>query len=424
MSHDGSARATPHILVVGGGRDIPVRLRAAGARTTFLCRLEVLPSIREVEQAAGAHGLAHTAPVEAWVELARLLHARHPFTAVASFSEKDQDKAAHVAEALELPWHSPETVTLVHDKLAMRERLRAVGVDPTHNALAGSVADIIAFGTERGWPVVVKPAQGTGSSGVTVVAGPEEAEAAWAWAGGAQWVENPLVLVEEYLTGAEFSVETISEDGVHLPVAVVAKHALPTHCVEVGHVAPAGIPAETEARVHILVKELLTALGVRQGVTHTELKLTDDGSVRVVETHLRPAGDDIPTLVRDAVGIDLIDLLVEQTLGRSVLDGLRGNRTAVAEAAGGAAVWYAVPRFPGRVVEVAGVDKARAMPHVVAVDPAIAPGEMVTEVRDSFSRVASVRAVAPTAQAALDAAKAAAALVEAVVEQQDERAGE
>lgn len=417
MADHGTSPAEPHILVVGGGRDIPGRLRAAGAQTTFLCRLEVLPSIREVERAAGVHALAHSAPAEAWTELAALLHARRPFTAVASFSELDQDKAALVARALGLPWHSPETVALVHDKLAMRERLRETGVDATRNALASSAAEIVAFGAAHGWPVVVKPARGTGSSGVTVVTGPHEAEAAWDWAAGAEWTQSPAILVEEYLTGGEYSVETISEDGVHRPVAVVAKHALPTHCVEVGHVVPAGLSANDQAGVYTFVQEVLTALGVRQGVTHTEIKVGDDGRVRVVETHLRPAGDAIPVLVDEALGVDLIGLLIEQTLGRPVLDRLRpGGDPADAEGAGGAAVWYAVPRFPGRVTELTGLEKARAVQHVVAVAAETEAGALLAEVRDSFSRVASVRAVAPTAERALAAARVAAELIEARVE--------
>ncbi|MFJ3928938.1 ATP-grasp domain-containing protein [Streptomyces sp. NPDC090029] len=415
MSQDDKTAAPPHILVIGGGRDIPVRLRAAGARTTFLCRLEVLPSIREVEQATGAHGLARTSPVEHWTELALLLHARDAFTAVASFSEKDQDKAAHVAEALGLPWHSPETVRFVHDKLAMRERLRQTGVDPTHNTLANSVADVITFGNEHGWPVVVKPTQGTGSSGVTVVKGSAQAETAWAWAKDASWAENPQILVEEYLPGREVSVETVSEDGKHVPLAIVAKHAMPTHCVEVGHVVPAELSAESEARIHAFVRDLLMSLGVRHGVTHTELKL-DSTAVRAVETHLRPAGDDIPSLVRDALGIDPINLLVEQTLGRPVLNGLQVVDTARGVGAGAAAVWYSLPASPGLVVDVKGLENARSVPNVVTVTPEIAPGDMVTEVRDSFSRTASVRAAAPTAARALAAAQHAASLIETVVE--------
>ncbi|MFG2485852.1 ATP-grasp domain-containing protein [Streptomyces virginiae] len=416
MANDGSSRAVPHILVIGGGREIPGRLRAAGAQTTFICRLEVLPSIREVERAAGVHGLAHSAPVEAWTELAAQLHSRHPFTAVASFSEKDQDRAAHVARALGLTWHSPETVTLVHDKLAMRKRLREAGVDETHNALAASAAEVVAFGATHGWPVVVKPCQGTGSSGVSVVAGPEQAQRAWDWAAGAEWTESPAILVEEYLAGSEFSVETLSENGAHQPVAIVAKHALPTHCVEVGHVVPAGLSTGNQARVHTFVRDMLTALGVRQGVTHTEIKIAEDGRVRVVETHLRPAGDDIPVLVHEALGVDLVGLLAEQTLGRPALDRLRAADPADGAGAGAAAVWYALPRFPGRVTRITGLEKARSAEHVVAVVAETEVGALVAEVRDSFCRVASVRAVASTAERALVAAREAAELIEVQVE--------
>ncbi|MFJ8047966.1 ATP-grasp domain-containing protein [Streptomyces luteogriseus] len=416
MTHDNGAHGEPHILVIGGGREIPGRLRAAGARTTFICRLEVLPSILEVERAAGVHSLAHSAPVEAWTELAALLHARDPFTAVASFSEKDQDKAAHVAQALGLTWHSPETVTLVHDKVAMRQRLRAAGVDTTRNALAASADDVVAFGATYGWPVVVKPVQGTASSGVTVVEGPDQVPDAWSWAAGAEWVETPDVLVEEYLSGAEYSVEMFSDDGVHEPVAMTAKHSLPTHCVEVGHVVPADLPSAVQERVHAFVRDLLDALGVRRGGTHTEVKIAEDGRIRVVETHLRPPGDDTPTLVHDALGVDMIGLLVEQTLGGPALARLQSGDAFDGSGAGAAAIWYALPRFPGRVTEITGLDKARSVEHVVAAAAVIETGAQITEVRDSWTRLASVRAKAATADSALAAARCGAELIEAQVE--------
>ncbi|MER7518609.1 ATP-grasp domain-containing protein [Streptomyces sp. NPDC126499] len=415
MTHD-DVLGAPHILVIGGGREIPGRLREAGARTSFICRLEVLPSIREVERTAGVHGLAHTAPVEAWTELAVLLHARDPFTAVASFSELDQDKAAHVAQALGLTWHTPETVTLVHDKLAMRQRLREAGVDATRNAPVASGDDVVAFGDAYGWPVVVKPVQGTASSGVTVVDGPEQAAEAWSWAAAADWADSPDVLVEEYLTGAEYTVEMFSDDGVHELVAMTAKHSLPTHCVEVGHVVPAGLTPQDEARVRAFVGDMLDAIGVRRGGTHTEIKLAEDGQLRVVETHLRPPGDDTPDLVQDALGVDMIALLVDQTLGRPALARLRSGEAFDGTGAGAAAIWYALPSFPGRITAITGLDKARAVEHVVAAASVAETGAVITEVRDSWCRLASVRAKAATVDSALAAARQGAELIEAQVE--------
>jgi biotin carboxylase len=415
----------PHVLVVGGGRDIPARLRALGAQTTFLCRLGVVESIHEPRSVAGIHGLRASAPNADWVALARTLHDLHRFSAVASFSEKDQDKAADVAEALGLPWHTPETVTLVHDKSAMRERLAKAGVDETTNGLVHSAGEVIDFGESYGWPVVVKPASGTGSSGVTIVAGPEYVHDAWGWAGTAQWTESAAIIVEQFLPGREYSVESLSEGGVHVPVAIVEKHTLPTHCVEVGHVTPALLPEAAGELIRGLVRDALTALGVRAGVTHTEVMLCDDGLPRVIETHLRPGGDDIPLLVRDGLGVDLIDLLVRQTLGERVLGEVREQLSRSADragadrgdaGAGAAAIWFAVPEAAGRVVALAGLDEAAGMPGVVSVEPEISIGETTGGVHDTFSRAVAVRAVASDAQQALRAARAASEAIRVFVE--------
>ncbi len=64
----------------------------------------------------------------------------------------------------------PEALRYAQDKLAMRERLTALGVPCPRWARAGTVADVEAFGAEVGWPVVAKtPRGGYDGKGVRVV---------------------------------------------------------------------------------------------------------------------------------------------------------------------------------------------------------------------------------------------------------------
>jgi biotin carboxylase len=408
----------PHVLVVGGGREIPGRLRERGARVTFLCRLGVVESIIDPRAAAGIHGLPPAAPTADWVALARFLHQRDGFTAVASFSEKDQDKAAEVAVALGLPWHSPETVRLVHDKSAMRGRLVEAGVDDTTNAVVRSTADVVGFGERHGWPVVVKPASGTGSSGVTIVTDAGKVAEAWDWVTAARLAENDTILVEQYLTGDQYSVETYSEDGAHVPVAIVEQHVQPPHCVNVAYVTPAPLAARTAERIRSTVGEALAALGIRDGVTNTEIMLGGDGVPRVIEVNLRPAGDDTPELVLDGLGVDLIDLLVRRTLGERVIDELRGMLGRPG-GAGAAAICFTSPDRIGRVVEIAGLDEASREPGVVAVRPLLAVGDMTEQVLDAFSRGAVVRCSGQDARETLRAARSAAKRIRIVTDRHD-----
>jgi 5-(carboxyamino)imidazole ribonucleotide synthase len=97
-----------------------------------------------------------------------------------------------------VPLHpTPEALHFAQDKLAMRERLSAIGVACPEWARAATAADVQAFGDRVGWPVVAKtPRGGYDGKGVRVVESADEV---------ADWLEQvgspgPLldgVLLEE-----------------------------------------------------------------------------------------------------------------------------------------------------------------------------------------------------------------------------------
>ncbi|WP_335938776.1 ATP-grasp domain-containing protein [Streptomyces sp. PTD5-9] len=386
---------TEHVLIVGGGREIPGLIRETGGpgvATTILCRMDLVPKIRNPGQHDRVIGLRSEAPVEEWTALAAAVHAHHPFTRVGTFGERDQDRAAAVAEALGLPCHTPRTIAWVHDKHAMRRRLAETGVDTTPVARVADAAALRAFLDEHGAPCVVKPAQGAGSFGVSVVRGPEEADAAFARASADfALIPDAGVLVERFHEGPQFSVEAFSEDGEHEIVAITRKFSDPVGFVEIGHVAPAALGAEETEAVHAYVRALLDALEIGYGITHTEVVLTAAGP-RVIETHVRMAGDEIPYLVQDVTGVDLIACVVRQTLGLPVLADIRRTLADPSVDRRPEAIWFAVPRARGTLSSIGGMDEAAGQPDVVAVEALLGPGDEVGGLDSSESRAAFVRA--------------------------------
>ncbi|GGT16657.1 hypothetical protein GCM10010271_19430 [Streptomyces kurssanovii] len=409
---------TEHVLIVGGGREIPGLIREAGGpdvATTILCRMDMIPKIRRPGQHDRVIAVRSDAPDEEWIAPAAAVHARTPFTRVGTFGERDQDRAAAVAKALRLPCHTPETITWVHDKHAMRRRLTETGVDDTPVARVADPAQLRAFIAEHGTPCVVKPAQGAGSFGVSVVRSPEEADAAFARAArDFEVIPDAGVLVERFHEGPQFSVEAFSEDGEHEILAVTRKFSDPVGFVELGHVVPAALTPEQSGLVHGYVRRLLDALGVDHGVTHTEIVLTDAGP-RVIETHVRPAGDEIPYLVHDVTGVDLIDFIVRQTLGEPVLADIRKALADPDVDRRPEAIWFAVPQARGELTEVNGLEKAAALPGVVAAEALLAPGDEVGDLDSSESRAAFVRARGADAAEAVARARAAVAELDFVV---------
>ncbi|MGW4645151.1 ATP-grasp domain-containing protein [Kitasatospora sp. NPDC004289] len=404
-----------HVLIVGPGRDFPARLRAAGpgTETTVICQVEYLAKVREPGANARVLGARGDDPAE-WVALAAAAHARHPFTRIATFGERDQDHYAAIGQALGLAAHTPETVELVHDKGRMRERLRAAGIDSTASARATDVDGLLAFVREHGLPCVVKPVASSGSAGVTKVTTEDGLAGAFERADGSYLgLGHSGVLVEEYLEGTQYSVEAFSEDGEHQVVGITLKYSDPVGFVELGHVSPAPLTDGQAEEVHAYVGRVLDALGIAAGPTHSEVVLTAKGP-RLIETHVRMGGDQIPLITLEATGVDIDDCAVRQTLGEPVLLAIRA---ALASAAGrpSSAIWFGALDTTGVLETVSGLDEARALPGVTEAAALAKPGATVGGLQHSESRVAYARALAPTPDEAVAAARAAVARLEFTV---------
>lgn len=393
---------TEHVLVVGGGMEIPGLLRAhvPGLRTSVMCQMYVLPRLRDVDQHARVLAFQSDSPDTEWIGAALGIHRDDPFTRIAAFSERDQLRAARLAEALGLAWHPVELVRAVYDKELTRRILAEAGVEKVvarRCASGDEAADWVAGNPGR-W--VLKPVDGTGSAGVSVVSTPEEARHAYARCSKADHsgdIDRAHVLVEEYLTGPQISVESFSEDGEHCVVAATGKFSHPGSLVELGHVVPALISESQREDVWRYLPEVLDALGVRNGTCHTELVLTDAGP-RLIETHLRLGGDDIPALVKGATGVDLVDAIVRQTVGERVLAQIRERLEHRPEQA--QAIWFGSSPCEGRVVRVEGLEELKSQDGF-DVESYVGAEDDVRTLEDSHTRILQVRAHAPTPEEAV-----------------------
>jgi biotin carboxylase len=399
--------APMHLLIVSGGRDLPDRARAAwpGLRTTVICRPEVVPRLRSREKIERLIVLKEDAPVEEWVAAARFVHTVDPVDRLANFTEKDTEKTAAIGLAMGLPWHSPATVRAVADKQQMRRVLAEAGIGRIRAYTVRDADDVRAVAETTDYPLVCKPARGVASKGVSRIDGPNDIDRALRWgASGAGDLDSAELLVEPFLVGVEYSVEAVSEDGEHVVVGITRKISEHEHFVEVGHIVPAGLPTDETERIGAAVRDMLVALDVRTAVTHTEV-IVDPDDVHIVETHLRPAGDEIPELWAKVTGVDLIDVVARQAVGLEVLDGVRAAVATDGERPAAAAIWYACPDAVGEIVSVDGTDEARAVDGVYDVEVLREPGKRLKSMNGSFARAAHVCAVGGTPEEAVGRAR-------------------
>ncbi|MGW1777074.1 ATP-grasp domain-containing protein [Streptomyces sp. NPDC002104] len=301
-------------------------------------------------------------------------------------SEDTMDVAVEAAEELGLSPNSAAAVHRLNDKAAMRRLLDAAGLSVVRAEPARSVDDVVAAvasvsaasgGVASGGvaaPVIVKPSGASGSRGVALVREASDLDE-WADRVTGAGLGGPF-LVEEYLEGPEFSVETLTVDGVHHVVGVTAKQTDgPPGFVETGHVHPAPLSAPDESAIRTVVTELLNLAGHRFGPAHTEVILTAGGP-RIVESQARLGGDRIPLLVEVATGFDI---------EAAVFRALAGEPVVVPGAVRTAAIGFF--RFPaGPLQSVAGLEEVRDLSYVHALHFPFTPGDELPRTTDSFTR--------------------------------------
>lgn len=239
------------------------------------------------------------------------------------FGEIGAAVSAVVNRELGWPGNPPEAPAAFKDKARLRALVGDKAGAPVRHVLCASAAELLPATDTTGFPCVVKPVDGTGSSGVQYLADRSAAQEYAATADPA----GPL-LVEEFLAGTEYSVEAMSTPAGHRILAITEKTTTGApHFVETGHTLPVRLDPAVEAAVTDVVHATLDAAGHRYGPSHTEIMITDEGP-RLIESHGRPGGDRISDMLRLALGEDVFAQTMAAVLG--LPDEAPTHRTRVA----------------------------------------------------------------------------------------------
>ena len=117
------------------------------------------------------------------------------------------------------------------------------------------------------------------------------------------------VIVEEYLDGPEVSVEVMVVDGIIHILQITDKITTGApHFVETAHLQPAPLSDETKQKVRNIVEHALDSLYLKEGASHTEVKIDEAGNIRIIEIGGRMGGDCIG-------GVDFVKAVIQVALG-------------------------------------------------------------------------------------------------------------
>ena len=319
---------------------------------------------------------------------------------IVAYVDAQMSAASALAGRLGLDYHDAVTTERLVDKLAQRQALdngglpvpRCIDIPP-----APAFDDVVALMTGVEFPVVLKPRHGAASRDTVLVEDPARLAAIL--------TESPIaesasdMVVEEYMVGASpppsahfadyLSVESIVIDGDINHLAVTGRMPQVEPFRETGLIIPSDFdPSLLEAAVDVATKAI-SALGVRTGCYHTEIKVTTAG-LRVIEVNGRLGGFVPEVLELAAPGVNLYEISQRVALG---------ERLAYPALVPTEGVGYVIveqpPLWAHHVAGVEGLDRLAEYAGVSAVFLSRQPGDEVDWRKGSHEYVYSVLGAAP-----------------------------
>ena len=223
------------------------------------------------------------------------------YDGVVSFVDFGALAAALVAAVCGLPGPPVDAVLRTRNKYLMRKALSRAGLAQPAFGLLGHDEP-----KPEHYPVVVKPVDGTGSSGVRLVNTAPELVVV---------PPGRTMMWESHVDGPQYTVEGVAGSEGHRALAITGKELSgPPHFVVREHETPADLDPTTARSITGYVADCLATLGVGRTATHTEVAL-HHGEPMLIETHTRPAGDRVPYLTQLTTGWDQCELALAEVTG-------------------------------------------------------------------------------------------------------------
>ncbi|WP_411347306.1 ATP-grasp domain-containing protein [Paenibacillus sp. WLX2291] len=309
---------------------------------------------------------------------------------------------AEVGERLGIPGTSADAALNARNKDRARQVFAQQQAPSAQFAVVSQLDEALTAAAEIGYPVVLKPTNAASSQGVYFVEDEQNLRHAFAElrAFKTTYMDFKVrdeYLLEEYLTGPEFSVEIFLDEGEIAFAEITEKHTsdLP-YFVETLHVFPSSIYQEQRDEMIRVAWQAVVAIGIQNGPAHVELKYTQAGA-KIIEVNGRPGGDNITSdLIVNAYGIHVF----RETIRKYLSQPLQIDKQQIQASA----IGYLVADRKGIVGSITGLEHLEH-PQITRYQIQVQEGDSVDIARSSDDRLGYIIVQADTPEAARDLAK-------------------
>lgn len=343
------------------------------------------------------------------------------FTAGTDFSAV----VSYLAEKNGLPAHSYNSACNATDKARMRTCFASYKVpSPLFIEVNNDFANVLKTKVEKGissvkellnidakYPLVVKPVDNMGARGCRMCFNGNELRDSIFDA--VKYSRTGRAIVEEYMDGKEFSIDSLVFDGKILITGFADRHIFyPPYFIEMGHTMSTTLPEKDLARVANVFAKGVKALGLTCGVAKGDMKLTEKGAM-IGEIAARLSGGYMSGWTFPyAAGINLTEQAIKIASGEKpdIMSDEYLNQFQKL----GDNVWYVHPKeyscekawvsIPGIVKNIYGLQKATEISFVKNVFPRANVRDSVVFPQNNVEKCGNVITKASTLQEATDSA--------------------
>lgn len=311
-------------------------------------------------------------------------------------SDMPMRAVAAVCKELKLPGIDDATALRATNKAEMRKALFEHGVPVPKFFKVSNRKEYENAVKEFKQSFIVKPADNSGSRGIFKISDLQDQKTIYeAYDYSRASSRNGDVVVEEYMNGPEVSVETLTIDGVCHVIQITDKLTTGApHFVEMGHTQPTNHPIDIANRIKEVAIAANKAIGIKNGPSHTEIIVTDEGP-KIVELGARLGGDCITThLVPLSTGVNMVECCIKIALGE------KPDITPKFQKA--SAIRY-LHQHEGKIKKISGVDAASKVKGIQQISIIHGENEEIGEITDSASRMGFVIAQCDTREEAIKA---------------------
>ncbi|MFS0788804.1 ATP-grasp domain-containing protein [Shouchella sp. 1P09AA] len=327
------------------------------------------------------------------VDVAKQLHQTYNFIGALSFTEFALESTAYIVKELDIKGNRLTPTILTRDKQKMRDKLNACKFENNKYAIVNSLEEAYKSSENVGFPLIMKPIKAGGSAGVIKIDDTKSLKNAW---GKLKELNYDSYILEEYFSGIEFSIETISFNKKHYLVAITEKITTGApNFIELGHNLPADISFTLKERIREFVFNFLDVIEQDLGPAHTEIKVFN-GEFKIIESQTRVGGDRIWKMIELSTGIDMF----RETINSIYNDKLDLIFTKES---------YSFIRFfslENVILEnVTGIDRANSLKNIIDIKITKEKGERIGGLNSSNSRSGYIIATSTDYQEGLSSVK-------------------